>query len=73
MGRRQPGSVRFDPYYKLQWWEARSLAWRDVQRSFDELDPECMAEARKLAQEFGKARIMRITPEGREPVQEVSA
>jgi len=22
------GSVRFDPYYKLQWWDERTLSWR---------------------------------------------
>lgn len=31
---RQRGSVRFDPYYKLSWWDERILAWREVQRQF---------------------------------------
>jgi hypothetical protein len=28
---RKPGSARFAPYYKVQWWDARNLAWHDIQ------------------------------------------
>lgn len=69
---RRPDSVRFDPYYKVQIWDAISLAWRDFQRSF--LTP---AGARVHAEiTFGATpntyaqawRIMVVSPEGRGPV-----
>lgn len=31
---RRSGSVRFDPYYKIQWYDPVSVSWRDVQRRF---------------------------------------
>lgn len=30
--RRQAG---YYPYYKVQWWDQRTVAWRDLQRRFD--------------------------------------
>jgi hypothetical protein len=35
--------VRFDTYYKAQYWDKVSLAWRDVQRSY--ATPDACAEA----------------------------
>jgi hypothetical protein len=32
--KRTRGSVRFDPYYKVQWRDEVSLTWRDVQRAY---------------------------------------
>lgn len=64
--KRTAGSVRFDPYWKVQWWDRTSLAWRDIQRSH---------QTRAAAQEAAAAywaengeppvRLMRITTEGR--------
>jgi hypothetical protein len=34
---RQPGSARFAVYYKVQWWDATSLSWLDIQQSFASL------------------------------------
>lgn len=61
MGRRVTGSVRFDPYFKVQWWDERSLAWLDIQRAHDTLDA---ATAAAMAH-GGTTRIMRVTPDGR--------
>ena len=64
--RRQAGSVRFDPYYKVQYWVPRSQAWRDVQRSFAaEADAEVWAATRYRA---GEWRLMYVTEAGRRPV-----
>lgn len=71
--RRRAGSVRFDAYYKVQWWAATSLSWRDVQRRFDTAD-DAEAWARGNVpgalegQPVTAARIMRIAVDGRAPV-----
>jgi hypothetical protein len=31
---RKPGSARFATYYKVQWYDATSLCWVDIQQSF---------------------------------------
>lgn len=64
--RRRPGSVRFDPYFKVQRWLPESLAWRDVQRAYAS-EEEAAAVA---AEEPGRWRIMRVFPGGRRPVRE---
>lgn len=74
--RRRAGSVRFDAYYKVQWWVATSLSWRDVQRRFDtEADAAAWARANVPGalegQPVTSARIMRIAVDGRAPVAEV--
>ena len=61
--RRQRGSVRFDPYYKVQVWDARALTWRDVQQRHD------TPQAARLAYLPGQTcRTMEITPQGRRPL-----
>ena len=57
---RTQGSCRFAPYYKAQWYDETTLAWRDVQKQFT--TPE---DARKA---FGKGkwRVMEITMSGRD-------
>jgi hypothetical protein len=72
---RQRGSVRFAPYYKLQWWDERALAWHDVQRAFSAPGaataaigtPEAPAPAR--AQRW---RLMEISERGRAPLTELA-
>lgn len=61
---RTRGSVRFDPYYKVQWWDATSLAWRDIQ-----LAHPTEAQARAAAPE-GRTRVMEIAPGRRTPLAE---
>lgn len=65
--KRRAGSVRFDPYYKVQWWEARSLAWRDYQRSYTTRDAAEDA-APEVVPAGANWRIMLITEEGRYPL-----
>ncbi len=66
MPRRRPGSVRFDPYYKVQVWQPRSLAWRDIQKAHDTEEEGWAAAAIEAPGEL--VRLMRIYPGGREPL-----
>lgn len=61
-------SVRFDPYFKVQFWVARNYAWQDVQeRHLDEALARAAAQA--AAATLGtRCRLMRITMEGRAPL-----
>jgi hypothetical protein len=65
---RRAGSVRFDPYWKVQWWDKTSLTWRDIQRSHqtreDGIDA---AVAYHIANGKPGVRLMRITENGRAP------
>lgn len=71
---RRPGSVRFATYWKVQWYEERSLCWRDVQESFD--DPQGAADAAELRKGFIPAgslwRLMEISESGRRPLSPMS-
>lgn len=71
--RRRTGSVRFEPYFKVQFYNARQLAWQDVQRAF--ATPE---EAREAIASGAIApppqcneahRLMEITERGRRPYE----
>lgn len=65
---RRAGSVRFAPYYKLQWFDPHALAWRDVQQAFP--TPQAALEA-SLTQTVDPPRawrIMEITMHGRRPL-----
>lgn len=65
---RTRGSVRFAPYFKVQWFEERSLAWKDVQRSFHSVaEAERAAEARRAIYRV-RTRIVEITMESRRPL-----
>lgn len=64
---RQPGSVRFAPYFKLQWWEERSLAWRDLQESFDS-GPAARAAAPERFAAGTRWRVMEVSMSGRRPI-----
>lgn len=61
---RRAGSVRFDPYYKVQWWDVRSSAWRDVQKRFVD-KPAARRHASTIT---GRTRLMEVTMDGRAPV-----
>lgn len=58
--KRVPGSCRFSPYYKAQWYDDKTMAWRDVSKRF-----ETEAGARELFNEKHKWRVMKITMNGR--------
>lgn len=56
--------MRPDTYYKIQFKDPISLAWKDVQRSFES------AEDARLAFTSDKVwRVMCITPKGRHPFE----
>ena len=54
------GSVRFDPYYKVQWWDERNLAWHDVQIRYD-----TVAGAMAAFISGKRCRVIEITETGR--------
>jgi hypothetical protein len=60
---RRAGSARFSTYYKVQWFDATSLCWFDIQKQHPN------AEAARAAYLVGKqCRILEITPTGRRPL-----
>lgn len=67
MSCRRAGSVRFDPYWKAQWYDETSLTWRDIQRSYSSRE-----KAERYAQDHAnltgnRCRLMKITETGRAP------
>jgi hypothetical protein len=66
---RKPGSARFEPYFKVQWWDARSLAWVDVQQAFPSIR-EARAAALEGASPGRQYRVMEVREGGRWPVFE---
>lgn len=59
--KRTRGSVRFAPYYKVQWFDETSMAWRDVQQAHPS------EEAARAAFVPGRrCRVMAITERGRQ-------
>ena len=59
-GRGASASVRFDPYYRLQTYDARQLAWREVRGRY-----ETAEEARAAAPAGRRWRVMKIAMDGR--------
>jgi hypothetical protein len=57
---RTRGSARFAPYFKVQWWDARTCAWIDVQKAHATLEA-----ARATFRPDAKCRVMEITERGR--------
>jgi hypothetical protein len=60
---RTKGSARFAPYYKVQRWEARTLSWRDIQRSYP-----TVAAARAAFPPGERCRVMEVSEQGRRPL-----
>jgi hypothetical protein len=56
--KRTAGSCRFDPYYKLEWYDHRIGAWRPLQRSF-----ATFAEAEAARTKNKVWRIFEVTEE----------
>lgn len=65
---RTAGSVRFDPYYKIQTYDPRSLTWRDVQRSYPSAADAVAAFRRDHTDPSIRVRVMEVTEAGRAPV-----
>jgi hypothetical protein len=63
--KRLAGSVRFDEYFKIQWYDEISLCWRDIQKAYASVD-----EARESMTSGKKWRVMVVTEKGRYPLQE---
>lgn len=59
--KRTRGSVRFEAYYKVQWFDETSLCWRDVQQAHPS-----EAEARAAFIAGRRCRVMAITERGRQ-------
>ncbi|HEY7825100.1 MAG TPA: hypothetical protein VIG24_19830 [Acidimicrobiia bacterium] len=57
------GSVKRDTYYKVQVWEERSFAWKDIQRAHMTAD-----EARDAFPAGRSCRVMEISKSGRHSV-----
>lgn len=65
MSRRRAGSVRFDDYFKAQWYDRRSLTWCDVQRAY-ETEAACRESFDpKVSLRW---RVMQVTETGRFPL-----
>jgi hypothetical protein len=61
--KRRADSARFDVYYKVQWYDATSLCWFDIQKQHP--TPEAAAAAYVPGKQ---CRTMEVTPEGRRPL-----
>lgn len=57
---RTRGSCRFEPYWKVQAWDAPSLAWKDVQKAHP--SPEA---ARSAAPRGVRVRLVEVSESGR--------
>lgn len=68
MARRTVGSVRFDPYWKVQTWEARSLSWKDIQLAHHDLESAWRIADVEATRTGKTTRLMEITPSGRTPL-----
>lgn len=60
---RQRGSARFAPYFKVQWFDETSMAWRDIQRQHSS-----EAEARGAFIDGKRCRVMAVTERGRQAI-----
>lgn len=65
MAARTADSVRFDTYYKAQFYDPTSLVWKDVQRSYGTRE-----EAEAAFRGDATWRVMEVTPEGRAPLDD---
>jgi hypothetical protein len=61
---RTNNSVRFDPYFKLEFWNPRAVAWTPMQRRFEK-QTDALAAVKR-----GKYRIMTVTEAGIETGKE---
>ena len=65
MAQRTKGSARFDPYWKVQWWDRTSLAWRDIQQAHQTREAaQKAAAAHWAANGEPEVRLVRISDDG---------
>lgn len=64
--------MRFDPYFKVQWWNETSLAWVDVQEAWA-TENDAVRAAESSGNPGDRFRIMTVWPGGRRPVREGEA
>lgn len=58
--KRKSDSCRFDPYYKMEWFDHNMFVWRPMQKSFNSI------EQAKAAQSKHKTwRIFEVSESGR--------
>ena len=63
LGMRTKGSARFAPYYKVQWYDAGSAAWIDIQKA------HATPAAAQAACPTGKTcRVVEIAERSRRPL-----
>lgn len=62
---RTRGSCRFPTYYKAQWFDETSVAWRDVQKAHP--TPEA-ARGEFRARPAARWRVMEVGMAGRQPL-----
>ena len=71
-GRR--GTVRFAPYFKLEWFDSRSLVWRPIQQTYPTRD-DAIRHAAAAPPGAARLRVYEITAPGaagRRVVQEIT-
>lgn len=62
--RRTSRSVRFDPYYKLEWFDSTLMVWRPVQKAYASVE-----DAARVARTADRQwRLMEVTTHGYAPV-----
>lgn len=60
---RTKASCRFSAYYKVQWYDASSLCWRDVQKAH-----ASASEAQAAFLRGKQCRVMEVSEAGRKPL-----
>lgn len=60
---RTKGSARFTPYFKVQWWDARSSAWIDIQKAH--ATPQGAHDALPTGK---RCRVIEVSEQGRRPL-----
>jgi hypothetical protein len=58
------------PYWKAQWFDPTTLAWRDVQEKHT-VEADAVAAGVALKDSKGRARLMKVDRKGRAPLPEL--
>lgn len=67
---RQRGSVRFDAYFKVQFWHEATMAWKDIQHAYPTVAEAEEAAPDVIDRDALRWRLMEVTPRGRSPLAE---
>lgn len=74
--KRAPGMLEYGaeretfPYWKVQFWLPRQLAWKDVQEKVHDL-AQAKAAGLAMKAQHGRARLMQVERQGRHPLPEL--